>query len=240
MSNELRVLLVEDEFMTRRLLKRKLAKLGHKVIAEADGFDEAREIAETLKKNIDVAILDINLGAESKDGIWFGEYLRVNTHIPFIYLTAYETSEIVDRAISTGPDSYLTKPVGEVALKTTLALINQKQHATNQDLLTTQLVVKDDDRFLSLNISKIEWFESTGNYLRVKGPDGVFSYRSTVKEILRVLPAAQFVQTHRAYIANINFITKFDSLSLLVNGYEIPISRTHRNDVLAAIKRSAK
>ncbi|MBL4587247.1 MAG: response regulator, partial [Flavobacteriales bacterium] len=85
MKANLNILLVEDEFMTRRHLKKKLTELEYNVVAEADNIDDAIGLLETEK--IDLAILDINLGNENKDGIWLGEYIRINLKIPFIYLT---------------------------------------------------------------------------------------------------------------------------------------------------------
>ena len=124
MGKALKILLVEDEFMTRRLLKKKLAELGHTVVGDVNNVDDAMNVLET--EQVDLAILDINLGEDSKDGIWLGEYIRFNEQIPFVYLTAYETTDIVDRAINTQPHAYLTKPFSELSLKTTLAIVGQQ------------------------------------------------------------------------------------------------------------------
>ena len=126
MPTSLNILLVEDEFMTRRMLKSKLKALGHTVAGETDNAHDAVSILEST--NVDLAVLDINLGEGKKDGIWLGEYIRFNENIPFVYLTACETAEMKAPALNTQPHAYLTKPVSDLSLRTTLTIAAQ-QHA---------------------------------------------------------------------------------------------------------------
>ena len=92
-------MLVEDEFMTRRMLKIKLNVLGHTVAGETNNANEAVSILESTK--VDLAVLDINLGESEKDGIWLGEYIRFNKNIPFACITAFETADMKTAAPST-------------------------------------------------------------------------------------------------------------------------------------------
>ena len=151
MTKALNILLVEDEFMTRRLLKKKLAELGHNVVGEADNSDDALDILDAHQ--VDLAILDINLGEDSKDGIWLGEHIRFNQNIPFVYLTAYETADIVDRALNTQPHAYLTKPFNDLGLKTTLAIAAQQHTNNKKKERVEQLLLKDG----SMSSSETNW-----------------------------------------------------------------------------------
>ena len=107
------ILLVEDDFLNRRLSKKVLSDNGYAVL-EAKNAREALEMLE--KECVTLAILDINLGENEQDGITLGKQLKDKFAIPFIYLTAYDSPEIINKAVATIPCSYLTKPFKNVDL----------------------------------------------------------------------------------------------------------------------------
>ncbi len=232
MSTALNILLVEDEFMTRRLLRRKLTELGHHVVGEADSTEDAIAVLE--REQVRLVLLDINLGPDAKDGIWLGEYIRLNMRIPFIYLTAYETSEIVDRAICTQPHAYLTKPFSEVSLRTTLAIAAQQRLPSTPQV--RHLVIKDGGLMRQIPFEEIAFLESEGNYLIVhtQGQQH-YRYRATVKTLLPNLPEELFLQTHRAYIVNRHYTTGRQGQTLLVGTHRVPISKGYLKEVLKAL-----
>ena len=80
----LRVLVVEDEGIIAMLLEDMLAELGHDMVASAANLEDAR--VETAKHDIDLAILDVNLGHQSSHPLT----LDLNAKgIPFILSTGY-------------------------------------------------------------------------------------------------------------------------------------------------------
>src|SRR6218665_3988053 len=89
------ILLVEDDFLNRRLSKKNLSEAGYQVL-EAKNVKEAFEILS--REKVTLAILDINLGENEQDGISIGETLQKTYSIPFLYLTAYDINEIVSKA----------------------------------------------------------------------------------------------------------------------------------------------
>ncbi|HUO02002.1 MAG TPA: response regulator [Rhizomicrobium sp.] len=80
----LRVLVVEDEGIIAMLLEDMLAELGHDMVASAANIEDAR--AEAANREIDLAILDVNLGRESSHPLT----LEFNAKgIPYILSTGY-------------------------------------------------------------------------------------------------------------------------------------------------------
>lgn len=102
------ILIIEDDFLNRRLMKKLLTENGYRVF-EAKNDREAYTLLNRL--HFDLLILDINLGEGKQDGVSFAQKIKDIYHIPFIYVTAYETTDIVKRAIETKPHSYMTKPL---------------------------------------------------------------------------------------------------------------------------------
>lgn len=217
------VLLVEDDFLNRRLSKKVLAENGYTVFEAKN----AKEALETLKKeSVDLAILDINLGENEQNGISLGQQIKDKYTIPFIYLTAYDTLEIIKQAVATTPYSYLTKPFKSVDLIASIEIaVRQSAH---QPKYQPSILVKDGDYNMELPFDDINYIESEGNYLLFHTTEKNYKARSTIKQVLEVLPATTFIQVHRAYVVNKNKIEKFSNKSLVIRGVVIPVSKNYK------------
>jgi len=217
------ILLVEDDFLNRRLSKKNLLENSYAVL-EAKNAHEA--LAVLKKETVTLVILDINLGEHEQDGITLGKQIKDEFGIPFIYLTAYETPEIIDRAVSTSPYSYLTKPFKNSDLIASVEIaIRQSLHLQKRKPF---IVVKDGEYNKELTLEEIDYIESDGNYLLFYCGKKVYKLRSTIKNIMAELPASTFVQTHRAYIVNKNKVEKSTTRSVVVGNREIAVSEGYR------------
>ena len=126
-----RIQIVEDEFIIAEDLRGALEEIGHTVVGVAESFDEA--IAHFEEYEPELVLLDINLQGEAK-GIKCGQILN-NKGIPFIYISAYIDAKTREKAESTKPKAFMTKPfdVGQlqlnikIALTPSFAALNQKK-----------------------------------------------------------------------------------------------------------------
>lgn len=212
------ILLVEDDFLNRRLSKKALLEQNYSVL-EAKNAKEALDILK--KETIDLAILDINLGENEQDGISLGQLIQDKYAVPFIYLTAFETTEIIEKAVSTEPYSYLIKPFKHVDLLTSVA-IAIKQFGKKY---VPKIAVKDNDFTVDLSVDSINYIESEGNYLFFHTDEKVYKLRMTVKQVMEQLSENTFIQVHRAYVINKTKIEKFNQKNVIINNTEIPVSR---------------
>ncbi|MCX7670747.1 MAG: response regulator [Anaerolineae bacterium] len=121
----LRILIADDESIRLLSLRQQLRALGHQVVAEASNGQEAVMLAETTRP--DLAILDIKMPV--MDGIEAAQQITRARPIPIILLTAYNETELVERAAQANISAYLMKPVAEEDLlpAITLALIRFRQ-----------------------------------------------------------------------------------------------------------------
>lgn len=212
------ILLVEDDFLNRRLSKKALLEQNYSVL-EAKNAKEALDILK--KETIDLAILDINLGENEQDGISLGQLIQDKYAVPFIYLTAFETTEIIEKAVSTEPYSYLIKPFKHVDLLTSVA-IAIKQFGKKY---VPKIAVKDNDFTVELSVDSINYIESEGNYLFFHTDEKVYKLRMTVKQVMEQLSENTFIQVHRAYVINKTKIEKFNQKNVIINNTEIPVSK---------------
>lgn len=213
------ILLVEDDFLNRRLTKKVLLENNCRVL-EAKNSQEALGILKT--ENVTCAILDIHLGENEQNGISLGREISENFSVPFIYLTAYEHPEIIGQAVATSPYSYLTKPFKNSDLIASVEIAVRKFQNTEQQ--KPSLVVKDGEYSVSLLLEKINYIESHRNYLLFHTDEKTYKIRSTIKKIMEELPDTVFIQTHRAYIVNKSKIEKYTAKSVMINGIEVPVT----------------
>ena len=225
-SKQKTILILEDDFLNRRLTRKVLTENNYEV-HEAKNVDLAKEIL--AKEKIDLAILDINLGENERNGISLGKQIQKDFQVPFIYLTAYDNPQIIGEAIRTSPYSYLTKPFknSDLIAAVEIALLNSKSK-TDHELC---IQVKDGEYKVELAIGEINHIESEGNYLLIHTDYKIYKCRSTIAQIIEILPNDSFIQTHRAFVVNKNKIEKFDSETVSVKTTSEPISKKYEVNV---------
>ena len=102
-----RILVVEDDRILAMSLQSQLRKLGYEVpITVHTGEDAIRRTAELQPQ---LVLMDIQLQG-TMDGVEAASVIHARFRIPVIYLTAYSTPEILERAKITAPSGYILKP----------------------------------------------------------------------------------------------------------------------------------
>lgn len=225
------ILLVEDNFLNRRLSKKTLSENGYRVL-EAKNSEEAFEVLK--KEKLDLIILDINLGEGEQDGISLGQQISDKYSIPFIYLTAYDNIEMFNKAIATTPYSYLTKPFRNVDLIATVEVALRQSEKVNKYKPT--IAVKEGSFKVALPIDEIDYIKSDGNYLLFHSGQQVYKSRSTIAQIMETLPETTFVQIHRAYVVNKNKIQEATPQNIVISNTTLPISKNY-SDVLSKLDK---
>lgn len=100
------ILVVDDDGLILAMLSQGLRERGYRVL-EAESGEEA--VAVCKKEKPDLAILDNRMPGMS--GIEAAREIFSTTQVPFMFLSAFDDSEIVKNAISEGALGYLVKPI---------------------------------------------------------------------------------------------------------------------------------
>jgi len=135
--SDTRILLAEDEVISRMDLREMLENLGYSVVGEAGDGVAAVNLARTLKP--DLVLMDIKM--PELDGISAAETLAQERVTPVLLLTAYSDKEFVDRAVDAGVMGYLVKPFAEAQLKPAIEVALERWREIRQiqqDLAQTQ------------------------------------------------------------------------------------------------------
>ena len=227
----LKILVVEDEYITQKTICNYLTEIGYEVVTAVMNANNAIEILNT--KNVDFAILDINIKGE-KNGIWLGNYISENFTLPHLYLTAYSDTETIKKALETKPFGYLVKPFQKHDLFTSIeiAILN---FTKNQISKEKHILVKHNEVYTKINFDTILFIESDKNYLILNCEDESYRYRSTITDFENLMPN-YFIKTHKRFIINCQKVKEFSTNLILINDFKIPISKTFKELVINKLK----
>jgi two-component system, response regulator PdtaR len=160
-----RILVAEDEAISRMDLCEMLENLGYTVVGQAGDGVAAVNLARTLQP--DLVLMDIKM--PELDGISAAETLSEERSVPVLLLTAYSDREFVDRAVDAGVMGYLVKPFAEAQLKPAIEValerwrevrqIQQDLAETKETLETRKLVERAKGVLMdSQNLKEAEAF----------------------------------------------------------------------------------
>lgn len=108
-----------------------------------------------------------------------------------------------------------------------------------------RLMVKHDGRVFFVKVADVDWFEASGNYVRIHAGRASHLIRETMHGIESQLDPNQFARIHRAVIVNLDRIRELqpwfagDYIVILRDGRQLKLSRTYREALQARMHRMA-
>lgn len=227
MSKKIQILIVEDNVIIALDLKSLLENFGYEVVGYATNYEKAVKFLDS--KSIDLVLLDIGLSS-SKNGIDVADYINENIKIPFIFLTSNSDDDTILKASKRRPYSYLVKPFNKDTIHASIELALNDFSSQNKKTDDT-FFVKKNNMFHKIRLKDLAFIKSDNIYLELHCYDkNKFLIRSTLKKFLEKLPN-NFLQCHKSYIVNYNYINSFNSKSLIINEEEIPISSKFKDNL---------
>ena len=255
MERKIRVLVVDDEALARRGIRRLLESETDFVIeAEASNGKEAAAAIE--RYDPDLVFLDIQMPL--LDGLSLVDNLDTD-HLPeIVFVTAYDEHAI--RAFEAGAIDYLLKPVDPERFRKTLDRVRHRiangearsfenrlsevldslRPATRSYL--TRIAVHDNQRINFLKITEVDWIRSQGNYIEIYSRGGKFLVRETMSGIERKLDPKEFLRIRRSTIVRVENIKELQTLFngefavVLKDGTELTTSRRYRKNLEPLLK----
>ncbi|HEX2851939.1 MAG TPA: LytTR family DNA-binding domain-containing protein [Opitutaceae bacterium] len=243
-ARPLRVLIVDDEPVARRRLRRFLQNADGIALAGECG-DGAAAVAAIRRLAPDIVFLDVQM--PGMNGFEVLRALGPAAMPVVIFVTAFDQFAL--QAFEAQAVDYLLKPFGEERVSQALARARlfldggaankNKAHgeqiagllrATAAPLPASALLVKRDDRVLVLQPGEIDWLEADGDYVRLHVGGESHLTRATLTDMERRLRPAGFVRIHRSRLVNLSRVKELRPLSrgesvvLLKNGVRLEAS----------------
>jgi two-component system LytT family response regulator len=235
MSDDLRVIIVDDEAPARALIEEYLQRIdGCEVIASCrDGFEAVR-LATELEP--DLMILDVQM--PKLDGFDVLELLSEPPAI--IFSTAYEEHAL--RAFEVAAVDYLLKPFSEERLREAVDRLRQRLDGGDRPDLgrlpearrqgpSTRVLVREGSKIHVVAAAQIAYVEAQDDYVRLRGEGTDLRKKQTLASLERELDPERFVRVHRCYLVNVDHLDRLEPYSkesrvaVLTDGSRIPVSR---------------
>ncbi len=209
-----KILIIEDEVLIASYIKKILLAADFTTIKMAHDPEQAQIEMDTFLP--DIILMDINLSGINA-GIELAKSKNKNASV--IYITGQNDYRLMNLALQTNPDSYLSKPIKKVDLLAAINLAIIKNR-------TKYMVIKDGYNNIQLKTDDIIYLKSDDNYCDIFTVSNKYVVRQSLQTILNMLPSEIFKQSHRSFVVNKSKIQKISSTTIFINEIEIPLSRS--------------
>ncbi|MDR0794975.1 MAG: LytTR family DNA-binding domain-containing protein [Tannerella sp.] len=236
-----RIIIIEDEFSPRQMLREKLEQHfpDMEIVAECENAEDA--LIEILRLRPDLIFLDIQM--PGKNGLWLADELirmKGETFAPpdIIFTTGYIYSEYLLKAFELAAIDYLVKPVSVASLEKAVARYRERAGTTTglQNLMNALheeklLKFKSFNGLFLLRPDDIVYVEADHDYACMFFANGtkedVFE---RLGEIEKKLPPETFLRAGKSIVVNRKYIRQITDTTLqLVTtsaNYRVELSRS--------------
>lgn len=257
MSGPLRVLLVDDEPLSRQLLRELLCAEPDVQVAGECG-DGLQAVQAIRADRPDVVFLDVQM--PGMDGFAVVQAVGPE-HMPaVVFATAYDQYAL--RAFDASALDYLLKPFEEERVRRAVARVRERLggHGAGSAALVQQLssllgrlpperrtlrrvVVQDGDRAYFVPVEQIDWIQAEGKHVRLHCGARSHLARESIGALERRLDPEHFLRVHRSSIVRIDRVQevhpwfKGDFLLTLPGGARVTTGGSYREGVRALLGR---
>ncbi|MHC4120309.1 MAG: LytR/AlgR family response regulator transcription factor [Planctomycetota bacterium] len=233
MAKKIRCIVVDDEPLARKVLKKYIDKVPSLELAKQCA--NAMEAAACLHElSIDLIFIDMKM--PEMTGMDFIKTLSAPPKV--IVTTAY--SEYALEGYEHAVIDYLLKPISfERFLKAVNRILEKVQSPGGvQATPRGETCPKDDFVFLWSNKTEhkvkyaaIRYVQACGNSVEVHMDDEMIPAWETMTTVEESLPKSAFIRVHKSFIVAIDKIDKIEGNKIRIGEAEIPIGKHYKRDV---------
>ncbi|HLL99530.1 MAG TPA: LytTR family DNA-binding domain-containing protein [Pyrinomonadaceae bacterium] len=255
-KSEIKVLIVDDEFLGRKRIRSLLGE--HADIKIAGECVNGREAVEAIRnQKPDLVFLDVQM--PEIDGFEVVEIIGAENMPAVIFVTAYD--EYAIRAFEINAVDYLLKPFDkerlEKAVERAKREIKRQEPPTEikENLRELLKEVKTEPQFLKripvksasgttfVPTEEIDWIAASGHYLELHIGNETHLIREKLSVIETKLDPQIFARIHRSTIVNLDRIKSLhpifngDQLVILKNGRELSLRRNYYDELMIRLMK---
>lgn len=246
MLKPIQILIVEDEMIIAANISLQLTGMGYEVSGIIPRGEDA--INHIKSKLPDIVLIDIQLKGEL-DGIETAQRMQeFHSNLAIIYLTANADDANFNRAKSTHPYAFISKPFKKLDLQRSIELtinqlkcniptpINGSKTENSNFVLKECLFIRHQETMVKVDIEAIRYIEADRNYCRIFSTEKEYLLVTTLKDMDRKLPQRHFFRIHRSYIINLSRIDEIAGTHVVIAKKAIPMSKGMRPELLKRLQ----
>jgi two-component system, LytTR family, response regulator len=252
-----KVLIVDDEPISRRRLRRLLALESEcELVGECENGLEAVHSLE--REKVDILFLDVQMPEMDGFGV---VHAIARSHPLIIFTSAYD--EYALKAFEVHAFDYLLKPFDRRRFRESVqrarTQLTQAQPALADDRILKlfenlsgarnapdRIAVRNNGRVIFLRLGDIDWIEAADNYVCLHCGKDTHVLRETMSELEARLDPARFIRVHRSAIVNLDCIKELqpwfrgDYKVMLNDGTELTLTKNHREKLESRLLLGAR
>lgn len=246
MGLPIKILIVEDEMIIAAKISLQLTNLGYEVSGMVPrGEDALVHIKESVP---DLILIDIQLKGKL-DGIETAREIIQISKIPIIYLTANSDEATFNRAKTTKPAAFISKPFKQLDLQRAIELSISRMENNGQDILfdtnsdnekpfilSDRIFVRHKEKMIKIMVTDILYIEADRNYSRIFTQQKEYLLSVTLKTIEEKLSMKYFLRIHRSYLINIMLVDEVIESHVMIGSKPIPLGPGMRDQLMQRIQ----
>jgi len=232
-SESIKCVVIDDEPLAREGMELNIQDVSFlELVGQFSHAMAANDFLQTT--NVDLMFCDIQM-----PGITGLDFIKNQKNAPLAILaTAYP--EYALEGFELDVIDYLVKPI---RMQRFMKAANKAKEIIDiQRKITTQLsknephldyfYIKSERTFIRLFFKDIFYISGMKDYVLIHTTERRIPTALNIKTILAQLPKEIFVRTSKSHIINTDYIESIDIDGLRVNGVDLPLGRTYRDDFI--------
>jgi len=220
------IAICDDEEIMTRIAKEKLEQVLDSMGINdysLDCYHNGKDLLNS-EKNYHLLLLDIEM--PEIDGFSLAKELnQLAKKKPFIiFLTSHKGLSL--KGYHVNAFRFLVKPIKDKELQEAIS------SAVKELMMFCNIVVKVGKEKELISIRELIYIEALGDSCNIYTQESSFVVTEPLKYWKKVLPEALFIQTHKSYLINLQYLKRIkESNVYLKNGEEIPLAFRRRKEV---------
>ena len=221
----MKLVIVEDEFMVAKRLKRMLTDILDGQEYSLQLFNTLDDAADYLSDNIvDALFLDLNLNGENGFSL-----LQQQLSHSFHTIVVSANTDRAMEAFELGVLDFVGKPFTQERLQQAVERLTEQNYRTQCKFLS----YKKAGSVQRLAVNQIEYIQAAGHYseIFIEGTEHPVLHDKNLEKLLPLLPT-NFLRIHRSYIVDLKAVKAMTTqvgskyFVTLHNGKALPVGRT--------------
>lgn len=238
-----KILLVTADETFSLHVRSMLEEVGYDQIISASSYVGALEAL--VHDSPGCVITDLAIQG-NKSGLDLIQWIQQKHPLPCLIVSSIYSNEWLAKVAEIHTDAFLVNPVSPLNIAIALEMACKRftnapwqasSEVTNAlSIKSDSFFIKESGAYLRIDVNHIQYIESHENYVKIyqqtKAP---ITIRSTMKEIIGLLPAMDFVRISRSHIVRIAIIDKISQGAVCLSGIKLPIGKTYKEQLFSTL-----
>lgn len=222
MKTKIKIAICDDEKIILEIIINQLrSTLNQMSFQDYDihSFNNGLDLLKS-KEQFHLILLDIEM--PGADGISLAKRINNSEIRPLIiFITSHK--ELMPWGFHVNAFRYLTKPFNDHDFNEAI------DSALTEILLVETIIIDTPNNSVLVDVGEIIYIESLGESCCIYTHSSNYIKKETLKYWLNHLPKNNFIQTHRAFIVNLKYVSSVETNHIhLKNGTDVPVSFRRR------------